>query len=435
MSSSSRLVELSTQIAENTKTVDSWLEQQGIALSHEVDSAEAFPANAPSDILDARRLVREATKELNILVTGPAEFLRWQACVYHDMSSLRWVYHFKLADYVPLEGSISYEEVAQKAGVNDLQCKRIMRHAMTNHIFREPKTGYVAHTAASALLVRNRGVRDWVGFTTEESFLCAAKLVEATEKWAKSERKDQWAYNLAFDTELSMFEHMAQFPERAERFANTMMDMTSTDAYNIRHLVNGFAWDRLAAGSIVVDVGGSTGHASIAIADKFKSLRFVVQDLADVVQQGQELLKSQPEEIQQRIQFEVHDFFTTQPPRPNAAVYLMRFILHDHPDHLSTKILQGIVSAMQPGDRIVVMDGITPEPNLLPPSEDRIIRIMDLEMMTDFNSGEREKNQWEALYTAADPRLKLKNIVKPAGSVNSVMEVVLEDKVDEKVEA
>lgn len=254
MTDTSRLLQLATQIAESTPVVDKWLSEQDIKLSIDVDSAEAFPANAPIAVLEARRTVREATKELNILITGPAQHLRWQSCVYHDMSSLRWVYHFKLADYVPLEGSISYEEVAKKAGVNHLQCKRIMRHAMTNSIFREPEIGFVAHTAASALLVRNRGVRDWVGYTTEESYLCSAKLVEATEKWGMGDRTGQWAYNLAFNTQLPLFEHMEHFPERAERFANTMIDMTSTDDYHIRHLVNGFAWNQLPAGSTVVDV-------------------------------------------------------------------------------------------------------------------------------------------------------------------------------------
>lgn len=137
------------------------------------------------------------------------------------------------------------------------QAKRILRHAMTNNLFREPESGKVTHTVESALLVRERGIRDWVGYTTEESFRCSGKLVEATEKWGASERANQSAYQVAFDTDQPMFEHMAQFPERAERFANTMTEMTATDAYNVRHLVDGFAWDQLPEGSTVVDVSKS----------------------------------------------------------------------------------------------------------------------------------------------------------------------------------
>ena len=104
----------------------------------------------------------------------------------------------------------------------------------------------------------------------------------------------------------------------------------------------------------------------------------------------------------------------------------MRFILHVYPDPSAISILKNIVPALDHGARIVVMDGIIPEPNTIPKSEERIIRVMDVQMMTAFNFRERERADWEALFTSADPRLKLRNVVKPEGSVNSVMEVVFE---------
>ena len=139
----------------------------------------------------------------------------------------------------------------------------MLRHAMTNNVFCEPEAGKVAHTANSALFVRERGIRDWVGYTTEESFRCAASLIEANERWGSSIRADQSAYQIAFNTDLPMFEHMSQFPERAERFANTMTDMVSTDAYNIRHLISGFDWAQLPEESTVVDVSPSRCRSSL----------------------------------------------------------------------------------------------------------------------------------------------------------------------------
>lgn len=44
---------------------------------------------------------------------------------------------------------------------------RIVRHAMTMRIFREPEPGVVAHTKASRLLARP-DIRDWVRAGTEE---------------------------------------------------------------------------------------------------------------------------------------------------------------------------------------------------------------------------------------------------------------------------
>lgn len=47
-------------------------------------------------------------------------------------------------------------------------------------------------------------------------------------------------------------------------------------------------------------------------------------------------------------------------------------------------------------------------------------------MMVNFNSAERDLEAWNLLFEKADPRLKIKNIVKPEGSALSFIEVGLE---------
>lgn len=122
---------------------------------------------------------------------------------------------------------------------------------MTNNLFYEPRASFVAHTAESCLLVRDRGLRDWVGYTSEESFPASTKLVEATEKYGASEEKNETAYNIAFDTPLPMFEYLSHHKDRVERFAGTMGAMTATEGYNVSHLVNGFAWEEIGHGTVV----------------------------------------------------------------------------------------------------------------------------------------------------------------------------------------
>ena len=51
---------------------------------------------------------------------------------------------------------------------------------------------------------------------------------------------------------------------------------------------------------------------------------------------------------------------------------------------------------------------------------------MDLEMMTNFNSKERDIEDWQDLFTRADPRLKIRQVNKPPGSVNSIIEASIE---------
>ena len=48
-------------------------------------------------------------------------------------------------------------------------------------------------------------------------------------------------------------------------------------------------------------------------------------------------------------------------------------------------------------------------------------------MMLVYNAVERDLEGWKALYAKADERLKLKSVVTPSGSAQSVMELVLSD--------
>lgn len=177
-----------------------------------------------------------------------------------------------------------------------------------------------------------------------------------------------------------------------------------------------------------MQVAGSLGHCSIAVADKAPTLQFIVQERPEVVLEGEKQLQSlQDEQIRNRVEFKAHDIFTLQPVS-GAAVYLLRFILHDHPDAGVIEILRNLVPALRNGSRVVVMDGVMPEANVLPKSEERIMRIMDLEMMTTFNAKERERADWEALFAAADRRLKLEKVIRPVASAQSIMEVRFEER-------
>lgn len=52
----------------------------------------------------------------------------------------------------------------------------MLRHAMTNSIFREPKPGVVAHTAASKLMAEDPLIFDFIGIASEERFQAAAHV-------------------------------------------------------------------------------------------------------------------------------------------------------------------------------------------------------------------------------------------------------------------
>ena len=94
-----------------------------------------------------------------------------------DSLSLHAVYRFKLAQTFPVGEESTFEAISERSGLNLVDLRRIMRHAMTNHIFCEPREGAVAHTAASRLLAENKAVEDFVGALSEEKFKAAANVI------------------------------------------------------------------------------------------------------------------------------------------------------------------------------------------------------------------------------------------------------------------
>lgn len=149
-----------------------------------------------------------------------------------------------------------------------------------------------------------------------------------------------------------------------------MRMMSEREGFDIKSLVEGYSWKALGKG-LVVDVGGSFGHCSYAIAATAPDLSFIVQDLDEVVQAAKTgRVKAQEEG---KIKFEAHDFFEPQPIK-NADIYLLRLICHDHSDKYAAKILANIVSAMGPTSRIIIMDGVLPPPGTLTRAEERKLR-------------------------------------------------------------
>lgn len=93
-----------------------------------------------------------------------------------DCVSLHAVYHFRIAQALPIDETMSFEDLSAKVGLNFIDLRRLLRHAMCNGIFREPKPGYVAHTATSKLLADDKVLFDFAGLATEESLAPASKV-------------------------------------------------------------------------------------------------------------------------------------------------------------------------------------------------------------------------------------------------------------------
>ncbi|OHF00081.1 O-methyltransferase [Colletotrichum orchidophilum] len=396
----------------------------------------SFDSNGPtgfpsmdSETEAARQQLREAAKTLLELVSEPDDVLTEDLYnKVHDLNAFAYVSRFQVAESIPLQGAVSYADLASKTGTEVTQLKRALRHLMALHVFVEPEPGRVAHTASSKRLVESRGVRLYNEFVSRDTFKLAAFQLDAIEKWGHGgTQPDQAAHNIVFGTDKPLFAYFAENPAKMSDFSELMEFMSKSRFQTADHLINGFDWASLGPAKMV-DMGGNVGHCSAQIVVANPEMTSVVQDLPEVVARARSPKNSAvPAELREsgRVTFMEHDLFAPQPV--DADVYFMRMILHDWSDDKCVTILRHVVAALarRPGARLLIMDTVLPQPGEWPTVTERPMRSMDLQMALMTNAKERDFGEFEALFRRADPRLSIRNVVKPLGSLMSLLEVFL----------
>ncbi|KAH8686619.1 O-methyltransferase-domain-containing protein [Phaeosphaeriaceae sp. PMI808] len=415
---------LSESIAKNTAVIEQWLTQKSAKpLSFDQDAEEEFPSTAGAPHIEAARLaILDDTQTLHDLIRGPGEVLRRICWGSIDNSVQQCIYHFKLLQAIPLDGGATYQELSAKVGLSEPQVKAIVRQSATNRVLREDNPQHVVHTASSALLLRNRAMLDWYGHCVEEMFPAGAKLAEALEQYQGFTAAEDSAFGLAFNTRDPIYKFLEQHPERQARFFGAMEGVGKDYGHSLEHVVNGYPWAELGETS-VVDVGGSSGFMSVALAKAHANLnKLMVQDYKHTVEQGAAQL---PKELSARVSFMPHDFFQPQPV-VGADVYIMRHICHNWSTENCAKIIQQIVPAMKPGSKILLVEVVVMPSNQEESSiAERYMRNVDVTMLQMLNTQERSEAEWREVVSAADARLELTRFFKPKGSWDSIIEISL----------
>ena len=157
---------------------------------------------------------------------------------------------FRIAEAVPLEGSIAFSNLACKVNLDEAFLTRILRHAFNYHVLTESSPGHVAHTVSSALLRSGGSVRDWLDMTLEEWGPASVKALDALQKFPHSQEPRETGFGLAFDGQ-TIFEFLSQRPERARVFGSAMGNFSKGISHKVEHLVQNYPWENLGDGTVV----------------------------------------------------------------------------------------------------------------------------------------------------------------------------------------
>ncbi|KAG8526577.1 uncharacterized protein KY384_008778 [Bacidia gigantensis] len=395
----SRISTLASQIATNTSIVDEYLITHNLPpLSFE----PSFPSKIPIPASETEIIAAQDA------VVSP-----------NDVLSLQAVYHYKIASLIPLDGSATYVELSEKSGLNEIDLRRVVRHAMTNHVFQE-REGRVAHTAASRILKEEGTMADIVGIMTEELFPGSARTVDALVKYNGAKEAHESGFSIGHNTPLSLYAELSHHPSRGRRFAGAMSGFA--DRSPIGTLAKSFDWDSV---STVVDVGGGWGDVSLDLARRFGHLRFTVQDLGHVIEGRPKLGEGEGEAgVGRRVEYVEHDFFGEQDAK-GKDVYYFRYIFHNYPDESCVRLLKAQIPGLKKGAHILIQDAVIPEPrDELPAYKEKYRRSMDLVMLTFFGARERTLREWKEIVGKADERFEVRYQEAAPGTPSDILDVV-----------
>lgn len=161
---------------------------------------------------------------------------------------------------------------------------------------------------------------------------------------------------------LTPFAHLEANPPAAKQFSDAMKFFQAAPGLEAHHLLEAFDFSSLKKDALFVDVGGSHGAVSISVAQAFTNIRCIVQDLPATIAKVASTL---PSDIQDRVSFMEHDFFTEQPIK-DADAYYFRWIFHDWSDLYSMKILRALIPGLKAGSKIIISDVCLPEYGQMP---------------------------------------------------------------------
>ncbi|KAI0972265.1 S-adenosyl-L-methionine-dependent methyltransferase [Xylaria arbuscula] len=385
------------------------------------------------DLNEVRTDVLEVLHEVRMRVQGPTELLEQQQIDYISISCLHWLLQFNIFTNVPIDNTpIPYTSLATLASVPVKYLQRIARMAMLSGLFIEPEPTLIAHSPLSLSFATDSRLRDWGTFVTKYSEPCAQAMTAATQRWGYTEAKNETAWNVFSGSSLPFFDYMKQVPGMSDLFGRYMESKSLSQLERLEHVLNGFDWNSLRSQAHVVDVGGSRGFVSAALANAHPGFRFTVQDIPEGIGSHSEL-SNIPSSVSSRIRFVAHDFFEPQPSSqadwPLPDVYLIRKILHDWPQQHARRILSHLAKAIQDGQveaRIIIVDTVLPASGTIGKLHEAKLRVRDLTMLQKLNSHERDLEEWKELLGSTTPKLKLSSWRQPSESTLALIEAILD---------
>ncbi|KAF5386557.1 hypothetical protein D9615_001582 [Tricholomella constricta] len=429
MASTSPLSALLSIISSGVQTLESAYSKDGLAFPSLDDPFRPTPLDQDAALAETRRLIVAAAAQLIATVRSPVEVLQEYAPGMYMTATLGFVEETNVADIIKEGGAqgLHVKAISLRNGVDESYLARVLRFLATRHVFKEVTPNVFSNNRISSLLVKAKSVQainedpvakydgaPLASFVASSADV-ALKSVHLFSPFLQNPGNAAAPFNIAFKTEAKMWDWYEEPGNewRARRFTAAMKG--GGDRFPPQLFTSGIRGDALSPDDVVVDVGGSIGSVALALYKAFPNLRYVVQDLGKQIDEAGKFWEANaPDAVSSgRVLLQVHDFFTPQPVK-NAAVYFLRVVIHDWPDHDAKKILSNLRDAAAPSSKLILFDSLAvyscEDPSSSVPKKVPYPLLgnlgiggagfatgLDLQMLTLFNGKERTEDEFREL--------------------------------------
>ncbi|KAH7397175.1 O-methyltransferase-like protein [Pyrenochaeta sp. MPI-SDFR-AT-0127] len=396
----STLLELATEVQQLTSQIVQDLTTKNVQEPTFETSSETIPETPEQIALRAR--LNDVARDLLRLVNGPRNDARTFVCYLYDLAAWQVACEFNFFEAIPETGVASIREIAEKAGMDEDRVGRFLRMLATDRVFEEVDKDVFKHTSRSVLYLKDKQWRDVMHYQLDEFFRAASETSASIKESPLETNGQKNAFVTRHGTDL--FEYYKQDPRRAGRFASAMAGVSRLERH-FESLKESFPWDQISKGK-VIDVGGGSGHMSVSLARAFPNLELIVQDSLTMLSSA---TQNDFSDLNGRVTFMPHDFFTPQPVS-GAAAYLLRYITHNWSDEDCIRIFRALVPALEksaPGTPLLINDVVLPALGEATKFHDNRMRQVDIMMMLVLGAKQRTEEQFRKLLSEADPRLKI----------------------------
>ncbi|KAJ6628892.1 S-adenosyl-L-methionine-dependent methyltransferase [Mycena sp. CBHHK59/15] len=383
------------------------------SLSSTVPGPFDTPEATPFKLAKAIRVIDAACAQLMFSVGSPGHVITNKCYGFQEPACMLVATDAKIADHLlnKPEGA-HVDELSRKTGIDAGKLGRVLRLLATKHCFSEVAPNVFANNRLSMKLLSTDPVSSLVGHITDEPGKACTALNETLKdsETTSSVLPQGSAFKRAHGCTIFEFYASPEQNERAQRFGQAMVGWGEVTGKGMLPKV--YPWGSLPENTVVCDVGGGNGHATIELLKGFPQLKIVVQDLPGVAEQGKEYLHKEvmDQSLKKRVQFVPADFFTDSVVQ-DCDIYYIRHVLHDWPTGECKKILDNVRKAVKPSSRVFIHEFVlqhivrdsafegkfekAPEP-LLPNFGIGKVRpyAQDINMMVCLNSQERTLPQF-----------------------------------------